>query len=146
MRKLYDVLIMLKQEAWDTLGPLALTPTQGAILLVLSRRRRPMCVADIVFELRSKPATVSRALSSLEQKAFIVRAPDPRDGRRVLVYIRCTGKLGAQWATGWLEGLPRAVARLDPEQCRSLARALDALLQDWRRLRPRARWVDLEDY
>jgi DNA-binding MarR family transcriptional regulator len=78
-------------------------------------------------EVVTKP-TMTRILTELEQRGFIARDPDPRDGRAFMVSATPAGEEAVATArsqrTGIVAGL---IAELSPDDVDSIARALDAL-------------------
>jgi len=71
----------------ENLGPLNLSSAEGNILVHLLTHGQELAQEQLVNQLDvSKPA-ISRALSSLEKKGFIVRRRDPDDRRAYRVQL-----------------------------------------------------------
>ena len=64
---------------------------QFSLLGYLSRYG-PTTVGDLAALERAQPQSLTRPLASLEEEGLIHRAPDPVDGRRVLVSITAAGR------------------------------------------------------
>ena len=58
-----------------------ITPSQANVLMVLFQRRRPMSAREIHRELGVSEVTISRLVSALVANDWIVKTPDPKDGR-----------------------------------------------------------------
>lgn len=113
----------LRAEKSDT----ELTDSQMSVLAVLDRRGplTPRALAD--FE-RVQPPSMTRTLAALTERGLVDRAPDPADGRQVIVRITGSGA-AAVTATrrqrdAWLA---QRLADLDPEERAVLARASQIL-------------------
>jgi DNA-binding MarR family transcriptional regulator len=109
----------LRAEKSDT----ELTDSQMSVLAVLDRSGplTPRALAD--FE-RVQPPSMTRTLAALTERGLVDRAPDPADGRQVIVRITESGA-AAVTATrrqrdAWLA---RRLADLDPEERAVLAHA-----------------------
>ena len=113
----------LRQQKSDS----ELTDSQMSVLAVLDRAGAltPRALAD--FE-RVQPPSMTRTLAALADRGHVDRAPDPADGRQVLVRITGAGA-AAVTATrrqrdAWLAG---RLAELDPQERAVLARASQIL-------------------
>ncbi len=113
----------LRQEKSDS----ELTDSQMSVLAVLDRSgpQTPRALAD--FE-RVQPPSMTRILAALTERGLVDRAPDPGDGRQVIVRITASGA-AAVTATrrqrdAWLA---RRLGDLDPEERAVLARASQIL-------------------
>ena len=62
-----------------------ITPSQANVLMVLFQRRRPMSAREIHRELGVSEVTISRLVSALVSHDWIVKTPDPNDGRAALL-------------------------------------------------------------
>lgn len=99
------------------------------LLLRQLEERGPLGVKDLALEFHLDVSTVSRQISSLEQRAWIERTPDPTDHRAASLTITPTGRevlksekerrqrLYEQLLHGWsseeLEIFSRLLARLN---------------------------------
>jgi DNA-binding MarR family transcriptional regulator len=95
---------------------------QGAALGQLSRGG-PQSVSDLAAAARMRPQSMAQTVKELEDGGYVVRRPDPDDGRRVIIELTDAG-LAALAADrrrrdGWLAG---ALEELSAEE--------RALLQD----------------
>jgi len=78
-------------------------------------------------EVVTKP-TMTRILIELEQRGFIARDPDPRDGRAFMVSATQAGMDAVDTARSQRTGIvAELIAELSPDDVDSIARALDAL-------------------
>jgi len=62
-----------------------ITPSQANVLMVLFQRRRPMSAREIHRELGVSEVTISRLVCALVSKDWVVKTPDPKDGRAALL-------------------------------------------------------------
>jgi MarR family transcriptional regulator, 2-MHQ and catechol-resistance regulon repressor len=73
-------------------------------------------------------STTSRVVSALERKGYLVRTPDPADGRARLLEVTPEGRtLVAAIEADILAGQARLLAAFEPEVRKSMARLIDAL-------------------
>jgi MarR family transcriptional regulator, 2-MHQ and catechol-resistance regulon repressor len=73
-------------------------------------------------------STTSRVVSALERKGYLVRSPDPADGRARLLEVTPDGRaLVAAIEADILAAQARLLAAFDPEVRKSMARLIDAL-------------------
>jgi DNA-binding MarR family transcriptional regulator len=91
-------------------------------------RHRSMRLGDLAAREGVAPPTLSRIVASLVERGFVVRTPDPHDGRASLV---TPTEEGERVVTGLystrLRELQRRLDRLTPEQVGLLVAALPAL-------------------
>ncbi|MBT0767482.1 MarR family transcriptional regulator [Kineosporia sp. J2-2] len=113
----------LRAEKSDT----ELTDSQMSVLSVLDRGGplTPRALAD--YE-RVQPPSMTRTLAALAERGLVDRAPDPGDGRQIIVRITDSGA-AAVTATrrqrdAWLA---QQLADLDPDERAVLARASQIL-------------------
>jgi len=107
----------------EVLRPLQLSFARYELLMLLSfTRRGALSMTKVGARLQVHPASVTNAASRLEAAGLVVRRPDPRDGRGVLVEITDAGRATAEEATGLLNQevfgcpdltSPRTVALVD---------------------------------
>ena len=62
-----------------------ITPAQANVLMVLFQRRRAMTAREVHDELGISEVTVSRLVSTLVDNEWILKAPNPADGRAALL-------------------------------------------------------------
>src|SRR3954453_4312630 len=75
------------------LRPLSLTFARYEVLMLLRFSRKGcLPVGKIGERLQVHPASVTNAVHRLEQDGFVVRTPNPSDGRSVLAEITSTGR------------------------------------------------------
>lgn len=78
----------------DVLSPFELTPADYAVLATLRRAGRPYSLSpsQLYGQLRRSSGGMTKILKRLEESAFIERAPDPEDGRGLLVTLTGRGQ------------------------------------------------------
>jgi len=123
---IYDLFLDLRPEAWRVADRFWLTPTQVAIIAVLSSHRGPCHVGQIARALGCSHSVVSRSLSNLEYKAYIRMRRSRRDRRRTLVEIRAESNVSGA-ARLWFQRVPDAVALLTTDRLTTLREGLAGL-------------------
>ncbi|KVX63206.1 MarR family winged helix-turn-helix transcriptional regulator [Burkholderia stagnalis] len=85
----------------------------------------PMTTAELARAESMKPQSMKTILASLENEGLVQREPHPTDGRQILFLLTRAGIDERQQRTvakrAWLQA---ALARLDPEEMRTLAAAI----------------------
>lgn len=88
--KLPDVLgaaaRMLTREITEALRPLDLTPAQYAIIDVVDRDG-PQYPTPLARRLNIETSTMAATLKRAERDGYIIRSPDPRDGRGIVIEL-----------------------------------------------------------
>lgn len=106
-----------------------LTATQTGLLGRL-RREGPASASELAAAEGVRPQSVALSISVLEERGFVTRTPDPRDGRRQIVAISPAGLdlLASSSAAGegWLAGV--ISERLTEAECATVVEAM-ALLE-----------------
>jgi len=102
-----------------------LTPSQTTLLTALGKQG-PSTASALAAAERVRPQSIAVPLGVLEERGFVVRTPDPDDGRRLLVTLTPEGREvfeGSRRARQqWLaEALSE---RLDADELRTLTRAV----------------------
>lgn len=69
----------------DDAGLGGLTPARANALIVLFNARRPINARELARELAISEVTVSRFIRKMEEDGWVERAPDPDDGRAMLL-------------------------------------------------------------
>jgi DNA-binding MarR family transcriptional regulator len=121
-----------KRRITRNLAPHGVNPKQVFLLRKLQETGglAPSAIAELLYADRP---TVTSMLGTLERAGWIVRGPDPADGRRsrVELHPRGAAKLASipqrLWRSGKTDPDPEAV--LAPEDREVLLRLLDKLLQ-----------------
>lgn len=62
-----------------------ITPARANALVVLFNARRPLNARELASELAISEVTVSRFIKRMEEDGWVERAPDPTDGRAMLL-------------------------------------------------------------
>ncbi len=100
-------------------------PSQTALLSRLGKRG-PATASVLAAAERVRPQSVAATLGVLEERGYVVRTPDPDDGRRQLVSLTPTGheffdgrrQAGHEWLARALDD------RLDDDERQTLVRAI----------------------
>ena len=88
----------------------------------------PIRAGDLAAREGVAAPTLSRILATLEELGLLERAPDPQDGRSVLISVTAAGRAElAQLRARRTDALLERMARLDPTQRDSLLSAVEAL-------------------
>ena len=81
----------LRRRAVDLADTHELTPSQLSVLSRLGQDG-PASASDLAAAERIRPQSVAATLAVLEERGFVVRRPDPADGRRQLISLSRNGK------------------------------------------------------
>ncbi|PKP73689.1 MAG: MarR family transcriptional regulator [Alphaproteobacteria bacterium HGW-Alphaproteobacteria-6] len=88
---------VLRSFAWQRAEAAGLSPTQAQILKRLSARG-PSRISVLADDLGVTQPTISDAVAALLRKGHVARAPDPEDGRAVLLHLTQSGAQHAEAA------------------------------------------------
>jgi DNA-binding MarR family transcriptional regulator len=106
-----------------------LTASQTGLLGRL-RREGPASASELAAAEGVRPQSVAMSISVLEERGFVTRTPDPRDGRRQIVSITPAAadllESSRTAGEGWLAGV--IGERLTEAECATLVQAM-ALLE-----------------
>ena len=106
-----------------------LTATQTGLLGRL-RREGPASASELAAAEGVRPQSVASSIAVLEERGFVTRTPDPRDGRRQDISITPAAlellESSRAAGEGWLAGV--LAARLTEAECATLVEAM-ALLE-----------------
>jgi len=80
----------LRRRLVDVADTHELTPSQLSVLSRLGKEG-PASASDLAAAERIRPQSVAATLAVLEERALVVRRPDPGDGRRQLVSLSPAG-------------------------------------------------------
>ena len=80
----------LRRRLVDVADTHELTPSQLSVLSRLGKEG-PASASDLAAAERIRPQSVAATLAVLEERALVIRRPDPGDGRRQLVSLSPTG-------------------------------------------------------
>ncbi|WP_435103520.1 MarR family winged helix-turn-helix transcriptional regulator [Arhodomonas sp. AD133] len=121
----------MRSHDWAQASPGNLTPTQGQIMALL-RARAPqnMRLKAIAEQLSVRPATASRAVSTLVRKGLVSKQPSPDDQRAVALTLTARGRATADAVAGWPDFLLRAVDGLSETEQATLLTALIKVIRN----------------
>ncbi len=101
-------------------------PRLSALSVVVFRG--PLTLGVLAAAEQVRPPTMTRLIAALEAEGLVVREPDPRDGRGVLVRATAAGqRLLDEGRTRRTSALAGQLAALAPEELATLARAAEIL-------------------
>jgi DNA-binding MarR family transcriptional regulator len=105
-------------------------PLRHGTVLGRLEREGPLATSDLAQRERMRPQSMAETVKELEQEGLVARAPDPADGRRVLIALTAAGATRIRGNRARrAEWLAQAIAReLNGREQATLARAT-ALLQ-----------------
>jgi DNA-binding MarR family transcriptional regulator len=116
---------LLLSRIEDTLKPYGLTfAAYEALRLLAFSRRGSLPMGKMGERLMVHPASVTNAISRLEQRGLVERRLSPTDRRVVLATITATGQSVVREATDALNQASFGVPRLSPEQAADITTAL----------------------
>ena len=119
--------IMLR-DVEAVLRPLGLTFARYEVLMLLGfSRRGSLPVGKMGERLQVHPASVTNAVDRLERDGYVVRRPNPADGRGVLAEVTGDGRALAEQATAALNAKVFSTLPLDERELRTLYRILRRL-------------------
>ena len=109
-RDLRVALSRLRRRLVDLADTSELTPSQLSVLSRLGKEG-PASASDLAAAERIRPQSVAATLAVLEERALVIRRPDPGDGRRQLVSLSPAGtalfddrrRHGEEWLSRALE-------------------------------------------
>lgn len=113
--------------------PSGLSASQSSALAMIARRG-PLTLGDLAAREHVTPPTITRVVDKLAHEGLVERAPDPRDGRVVMVALTSAGERWAAEArsrkTAWLaerlQDLPGADLRCLADAARILNQLTEA--------------------
>lgn len=122
----------IRHTHMNALEPFGLNPSQSRALHVLAREGQPMRLRALADRLRIVARSATDIVDSLEAATLVIREPDPRDRRAVLVSLTDSGRTQLDA----IDSARRAVATelfdtLDAEEREQLARILDKITAAW---------------
>ncbi|GLH71004.1 MarR family transcriptional regulator [Geothrix rubra] len=80
----------VKQVVWARLAPMALTPQQFWVILVINRKG-PQSLHTLAREVWMDDPTASRVVKALCDRGLLHSDPDPAHGRRILIRLTPEG-------------------------------------------------------
>ncbi|MCB9682516.1 MAG: MarR family transcriptional regulator [Alphaproteobacteria bacterium] len=126
--RVHQQILRRSAQQLDGAGIEGITPSRATALIVLFNARRPINARELAEELALSEVTVSRFIRKMEEDGWIERAPDPTDGRAMLLrptrYARemfgslvkvsnaVIGDIFDGFSREELDGLTRMVARI----------------------------------
>ena len=133
---LSKISLAMKSRAWAEGTDRNLTPTQGQILALLRLRAAGgLRLAELAEGLGVTPATVSDAVSALEEKGFLQKSRHEEDGRALQISLTASGKREADRASGWPDFLLKGIAALSPAEQAVFLRGIIKMIRSLQDLR-----------
>lgn len=120
----------LRSQAWDTLGPHEMHPTQGAILAMLARHSEPLRLGDIARELAVTAPTVSYSVKVLAAKRLVQVKKAADDSRARAITLTAAGRRAARLAQGLPDAMSQAAAALSLDEQAALLKALMTMIRE----------------
>ena len=130
MRLLWGVDHALQRRSKRMEAELGVTGPQRLAVRLVARFPR-ISPSDLAETLRLHRSTVTGVLQRLEERGFVRRAADPRDGRRARLELTAKGRSLDALSKGTMEAsVRRALARLSAADVDGAARVLAALTEE----------------
>lgn len=105
--------LALKSHAWQNAGQQGLTPTQGQVLTLLrTKGATGMRLSEVASELAVTAATTSDAVTTLVEKALVLKTRAVDDGRAIAITLTLQGQQVAEQVADWSDLLLNAVSEL----------------------------------
>jgi DNA-binding MarR family transcriptional regulator len=120
---LHKLGLALKHQAWAQASEHGVSPTQGQILAMLAAEKA-LSASEVSTRLGIGLPTVSEAVTTLADKGFVRRSPDPRHPRARLLRLTAAGSRLAAHTRAWPEFLTQAVGSLTLAEQSTLLTAL----------------------
>jgi DNA-binding MarR family transcriptional regulator len=113
--------------------PSGLSATQTSTLATVAHRG-PLTLGDLAAREHVTPPTITRVVDKLEREGLVLRVPDPRDGRVVMVSLTAAGEAWVAetrsrktaWLAERLQDLPGADLRCLADSARILTHLTEA--------------------
>ena len=128
MEALSRIGTLLRSFACHQAEAAGLTPTQAQILARLAARG-PSRTGTLAADLGVTQPTISDAVAALLRKGHVVRAPDPEDGRAVLLRLTSSGRQEAEAAITPPPAIVAALETLPAADRDALQRGLVSLIR-----------------
>jgi DNA-binding MarR family transcriptional regulator len=119
----------VRQHAWQGAAEAGLTPTQGQLADLLSRRRGAT-LAELADALGIGAATASEAIAVMVEKGLVEKARAAGDGRRLALRLTARGERSARASAAWPAFLAGAAAALPDADRRALLALLVRLIRE----------------
>lgn len=120
---------LFKTLIWNESKRSGLSPIQIQFLIVLAYERDTQwTIGEIASRFQLTPATVSDALTALENKELVVRTRSEEDRRTVFVALTPEGKRTARTVGKWLNVVQEQIAGFDSEEKAVLLKSLIRLI------------------
>lgn len=121
---------VLKTLIWNESKTSGLSPIQIQFLTALAYdAKRDWTIGGLASRFRLTPATVSDALTALEEKDLVERIRGEEDKRTVYVSLTSEGKRQARKLSGWLNVLQEYLSHLSPQEKVVVLKALMQLIR-----------------
>lgn len=108
---------VLRTLLWEEAVESRLSPIQIQALIYLSSHDEKLCrVNQLAEEFGLTPATMSDAISSLEDKGLLTREPWPQDRRVQTLRLTAKGRRSAEKLSRWSDTLTEQLEHFSPEE------------------------------
>jgi len=125
---------VLKTLIWEESKQTGLSPIQIQFLVALMYEgKSEWTIGDIASRFQLTPATVSDAVSSLQEKELVTRERKSEDRRTVFIRLTSKGKRLAQKLSRWANSLQNQIAELDTDAKSVLLRSLISIIFGFQR-------------
>lgn len=120
---------VLKTLIWTESKESGLSPIQIQFLIaLLYGGSKDWTLTDLATYFQLTPATISDALTALEEKDLIVRRQSTEDRRVSHIVLTAAGRRQAQKLAGWMNAVQEAVGELETPDKAVLLRSLIAII------------------
>ena len=120
---------VLRRDAWAEAGPRGLTPTQGQILALVASAPEPPRLGDVARALGIRPATASKAVTTLIDKGLVRKHKAADDARALALSLTPRGRREASAVSRWPDAVAAVVDALDDEEKAVLLRVLVKIIR-----------------
>lgn len=126
---LHKIALVMRHHAWKAASQQGLSPTQAQALVALRSATGPLRLSALADALSITPATVSEAVTALEEKGLISKSPASDDRRAIALRLTHTGKREAGRVAMWPDAMLDAIGGLDAQEHAVLQRTLIKMIR-----------------
>ncbi|GEM_PF-70882 len=123
----------LKAVIWNETKQSGLSPIQIQFLIALQfEMKTEWTIGDLAERFGLTPATVSDAVTSLEEKGLVQRKKKGGDRRTVYLHLTPSGRRAARKLGGWANILQDSLAGMSPEEKTVMLKGVLSVLRSFR--------------